>query len=144
MQTVVPACRPRPMSATTASRIRQSMRTASSTISGGTAITRSGPVGDGRRRVRDGAQPARGDELGQGVLEPRLTGERLVPLVDEVHDPLVDVAADDLVPSTGDGDSEGQPDLAERDDDDAHQPAVASATGRTVSPLAAASSTASA
>ena len=101
-------------------------------------------VGDGRRGVRDGAQAARGDELGQGVLEPRLTGERLEPLVDEVHDPLVDVAADDLVPSTGDGDGEGQPDLAERDDDDAHQPAVASATGRTVSPLDAASRTASA
>ena len=64
--------------------------------------------------------------------------------VDEVDDPLIDVAADDLVASAGDGDGQGQPDLAERDDDDAHQLAVASATGRTVSPLEAASRTASA
>ena len=57
---------------------------------------------------------------------------------------LVDVAADDLVAGPRDVGGERQPDLAERDDDDLHQPAAAPAAGRTVSPVAALARTASA
>ncbi len=144
MQTVVPACSPRPIVGD--HRVEDAPVDAHGVVDhqrrhGDHEV---GACGDRGRGVRDGAQPPVADELGQGLREARLAGERLEPLVDEVDDPLVDVAADDLMPSTRDGDGEGQPDLAERDDDDAHQPAAASATGRTVSPLAAASRTASA
>ena len=70
----------------------------------------------------------------------RLARERLAPGVDVGDHPRADVAADHLVPRPRELDGQRQPDLAQRDDDGLHVFALS----RTVSPVAALRSTASA
>ena len=65
-------------------------------------------------------QPACGHQVGELVLELGLAGERLGRVVDEVHDSLLDIDADHLVPSVGELDGQGQTDLAEPDHGDLH------------------------
>ena len=97
-----------------------------------------GAGADGVRRARGRPQAPGVDSFLQRLVEPGLAGERGRAGVDLVDDLRVDVAADDVVPRSGDLRGERQADLAERDDDRPH------AATSTVSPVWALRSTLSA
>ena len=109
------------MSASTASSTPKSGRASASTTSGGTAITRSGASATAAVvSVLARSRPA-GTSSASASASPASPGNGSCAAVHELDDPRIDVAADDLVTGERDLGGDREADLAEGDDDGAHQ-----------------------
>ena len=132
------------MSASTESSTPKSGRASASTTSGGTAITRSGPSATAAGRVGAHPQAPGGTMSASASASPASPGNGSLRRTDQLDDPRIDVAADHLVTSQRDLGGDRQADLAEGDDDRAHQDSLGRLTVATVSPVRALWRTASA